>query len=558
MGYKNAKEAIANQSGFINKGSYMGNEVVEPVLGNADNIRIYVNNILMNTAKGNADAGVDLRRIPSNLIEKIEIRGNDIYITTKAPLDDTLLIQFLYGAYNTIIPKILFSKNFNNKHIVTFTANSYYTDGNYYYDFINKNNEEVIGYINDNKQLLINSSLDYIYNFENNDYIKAFVNISYSDCASQYKLPPIDKTDSWFKFTTLLSSLSYNGFSDILDYNINLSYVFDSFVDRPYFTNGKAISDYRSHAIGINASFSKMCEFNYNNITFYNKLLPEYRYEFLVEDTNTIEKNFLFKPQRHSLSIKYEPQLSFGYFDEETPIFSIIPKIKYEFQYENFNNIKNYNHYLFYDAAINLNFYKGYSLYFSYLHEYQVPTFNDLFYNNFSNPNLKPEEYNQIYTKLYLEPITNLKIEISYSYAIYTNKIVYITTTPENVDKAISHILNPSISYDIQFAKYHKIKTKLSYSYQLAYFRENKLKKIGLPENVISALLGYDFISKYKILNSLSINFTYNYYSKRPLTDYKPIYYSEEFHNFSISFYSIWLEHLIFSINFTVSGRRLR
>ena len=83
MGYNNAQEVLANQPGFVNKGNYMGNEVIDPAGANGDNIKIYVNGILMNTAKGNADAGVDLRRIPANLIESIEIIGNSIYITTK-------------------------------------------------------------------------------------------------------------------------------------------------------------------------------------------------------------------------------------------------------------------------------------------------------------------------------------------------------------------------------------------------------------------------------------------------------------------------------------------
>ena len=548
-GYKNAQEVLANQPGFVNKGSYMGNETVEPAGGSADNMKIYVNGVLMNTAKGNADAGVDLRRIPSNLIEKIEIIGNSIYITTKTPIEDILLISFGYGAYNTITPSILFSKNFDNKHIVTFTADSYYTDGDYYYDFSNQAGKPIIGYLKDNKQLIINSSLDYRYNFENKNYLRAFVNISYSDAVSKYKLPPDNTTDSWFKFTTLTSSISYNGFSDILDYNVNLSYVFDSFVDRPYYQYGKPISDYQSHGISLNANLSRMDELLPNTITLYNKLTPEYRYDFLMEDKNAVEEHYNFIPQRHSLSLLYEPQLSFGYWDNNTPIFSLLPSIKYEFQHEDFDNSRN-NNYLAYNVAANLNFYKGYSLYFSYSHDYSVPTFNDLFYNNFGNPNLKPEEYNQIYTKLTLEPITNLKIETSYTYTVYTNKIVWYSTVPENVDSAISHIVTPSVEYGIPFAKYHKIKAKLGYSYQLAYMGKNKLPKIGLPEHVVTALLGYDFIPNHKVLSSLSLNIYYTYSAPRPLSEYKPIYYSEVFHDFNISFYSIWFEHLIFSMNF--------
>ena len=347
-GYKNAQEVLANQAGFVNKGSYMGNETVEPAGGSADNMKIYINGVLMNTAKGNADAGVDLRRIPANLIEKIEIIGNSIYITTKTPLEDIVLVSLGYGSYNTITPSILFSKNFDNKHIITFTADSYYTDGNYYYNFSNIAGKPITGYINDNKQLIVNSSLDYRYNFENKNYIRAFVNISYSDAVSKYQLPPINTTDSWFKFTTLTSSISYNGFSDILDYNINLSYVFDSFVDRPYYQNGKPISDYQSHAIALNTTLSRMDELIPNIITFYNKLTPEYRYDFLIEDTNTIEQNFNFTPQKHSISLLYEPQLSFGYWDNNMPIFSFLPSIKYEFQHEDFDIIRN-NNYLAYN-----------------------------------------------------------------------------------------------------------------------------------------------------------------------------------------------------------------
>ena len=523
MGYKNAQEVLANQPGFVNKGTYMGNEVVDPAGANGDNIKIYVNGVLMNTAKGNADAGVDLRRIPSNLIESIEIIGNSIYITTKSPVQDILLISLGYGAYNTVRPSILFSRNIDKHQVFTFTADSYYSDGNYYYDFINSSGDRVQGNLRDNRQFIVNSSANYKYTFDNKDYINVFANVSYSSSAAQYEIPPITKTDSWFDFTTLASSISYNGFSDILDYNVTLSYLFDSFVDRPYYQNGK--------------------------FTMYNKLTPEYRFDILTEDTNSIETNFYYYPQRHSLSLKYEMQLSFGYWDSVTPIFTLLPSIKYEYQNEVFTNQANKN-YLAYNVGFNLNFYKGYGLYFCYMSDYTSPTFNDLYYGTFSNPRLLPESYNQLLTKLTLEPVTNLKIEASYAYTTYTNKIIWYGTVPTNIDTAISHIFTSSIGYDIPFAQYHKIKTKVGYSYQLAYMGENKLPKIGLPEHVISALLGYDFIPKNKVLSSLSLNIYYTYSTPRPLTDYKPIRYSEVFHDFNISFYSIWFEHLIFSMHF--------
>ncbi|MEI0557357.1 TonB-dependent receptor plug domain-containing protein [Brachyspira intermedia] len=549
MGYKNAQEVLANQPGFVNKGTYMGNEVVDPAGANGDNIKIYVNGVLMNTAKGNADAGVDLRRIPSNLIESIEIIGNSIYITTKSPVQDILLISLGYGAYNTVRPSILFSRNIDKHQVFTFTADSYYSDGNYYYDFINSSGDRVQGNLRDNRQFIVNSSANYKYTFDNKDYINVFANVSYSSSAAQYEIPPITKTDSWFDFTTLATSVSYNGFSDILDYNVTLSYLFDSFVDRPYYQNGKFISDYKSHAIALNTSLSRMDEFIPNTITMYNKLTPEYRFDILTEDTNAIETNFYYYPQRHSLSLKYEMQLSFGYWDSVTPIFTLLPSIKYEYQNEVFTNQANKN-YLAYNVGFNLNFYKGYGLYFCYMSDYTAPTFNDLYYGTFSNPRLLPESYNQLLTKLTLEPVTNLKIEASYAYTTYTNKIIWYGTVPINVDTATSHIFTSSIGYDIPFAQYHKIKTKVGYSYQLAYMGENKLPKIGLPEHVISALLGYDFIPKNKVLSSLSLNIYYTYSTPRPLTDYKPIRYSEVFHDFNISFYSIWFEHLIFSMHF--------
>ncbi|OEJ14225.1 hypothetical protein BFL38_05485 [Brachyspira hampsonii] len=549
MGYKNAQEVLANQPGFVNKGTYMGNEVVDPAGANGDNIKIYVNGVLMNTAKGNADAGVDLRRIPSNLIESIEIIGNSIYITTKSPVQDILLISLGYGSYNTVRPSILFSRNIDEHQVFTFTADSYYSDANYYYDFINSSGDRIQGNFKDNRQFIVNSSANYKYTFDNKDYINVFANISYSSSAAQYEIPPINKTDSWFTFTTLTSSVSYNGFSDILDYTVTLSYLFDSFVDRPYYQNGKFISDYKSHAIALNTSLSRMDEFIPNTITMYNKLTPEYRYDILTEDTNSIETNFYYYPQRHSLSLKYEMQLSFGYWDNATPIFTLLPSIKYEYQNEVFTNQENKN-YLAYNVGFNLNFYKGYGLYFGYMSDYTAPTFNDLYYGTFSNPQLLPESYNQLLTKLTLEPVTNLKIEASYAYTTYTNKIIWYGNTPINVDTATSHIVTPSISYDIPFAGYHKIKTKLGYSYQLAYMGKDKMPKIGLPEHVISALLGYDFIPKNKVLSSLSLNIYYTYSVPRPLTDYRPIRYSEAFHDFNISFYSIWFEHLIFFMHF--------
>ncbi|MDA0022572.1 TonB-dependent receptor plug domain-containing protein [Brachyspira hyodysenteriae] len=549
MGYKNAQEVLANQPGFINKGNYMGNEVVDPAGANGDNIKIYINGILMNTAKGNADAGVDLRRIPSNLIESIEIIGNSIYITTKSPVQDILLISLCYGAYNTVRPSILFSKNIDEHQVFTFTADSYYSDANYHYDFINSSGDRVQGNFRDNRQFIVNSSANYKYTFDNKDYINVFANISYSSSAAQYQIPPINKTDSWFTFTTLASSISYNGFSDILNYNVTLSYLFDSFGDRPYFQNGKFVSDYKSHAIALNTTLERMDEFLPNTITMYNKLTPEYRYDILTEDTNAIETNFYYYPQRHSISIKYDMQLSFGYWDNNTPIFTLLPSIKYEYQNEIFTNQKN-NNYLAYNVGFNLNFYKGYSLYFGYMSDYTSPTFNDLYYGTFSNPKLLPESYNQLLTKLTLEPITNLKIEASYAYTTYTNKIIWLYAVPENVDTATSHIFTSSIGYDIPFAQYHKIKTKIGYSYQLAYMGENQLPKIGLPEHVVTALLGYDFIPKNKVLSSLSLNIYYTYSAPRPLSDYKPIIYSEVFHDFNISFYSIWFNHLIFSMHF--------
>ena len=549
MGYQNAQEVLANQSGFVNKGNYMGNETVDPAGANADNIKIYLNGVLMNVAKGNADAGVDLRRIPANLIESIEIKGNSIYITTKTPLEDILLVSLSYGSYNTTRPSILFSKNIDKKQTFTFTADSYYSDGNYHYDFIDAFGDRVEGNFHDNRQLVMNFSTDYKYLFDNKDYIKAFVNISFNSSAAQYKIPPITETDSWFNFTTLVSSISYNGFSEILDYNINLSYLYDSFVDKPYSQNGKFVSDYKSHAASLNGSLSRMDEFLPNIITFYNKITPEYRYDILTEEKGAIYTNYSTSPQRHSVSIKYEPQLSFGYWDESSPIFTLLPDIKYEFMSDYLNGYKNRN-YLSYNAAFNLNFYKGYGLYFSYSHDYTAPTFNDLYYGEFGNINLKSEDYNQILTKLTLEPITNLKIEGSYSYTIYSNKIIWVGMTPENVDKARSHIVSANVGYEIPFLTYNRIKAKVGYSYQLAYMGENKSPKIGLPKDVVSVLLGYDFISENNILTSLSFNIHYIYSANRPITDYEPIKYSDDFHDFNISFYSIWFKHLIISTHF--------
>ena len=546
MGFKNAGEVLANQPGFVNKGNYMGNETVDPAGANADNIKIYINGVLMNTAKGNADAGVDLRRIPANLIESIEIIGNSIYITTKTPLNDILLISLSYGSYNTIRPSILFSRNFDNKHVFTFTADSYYSDANYYYDFINQSGDRIKGYLHDNRQLIINSSADYKYLLPNKDYIRAFVNISFNSSAAQHEIPPITATDSWFNFTTLVSSLSYNGFSDILNYDINLSYLYDSFVDRPFYSNGKFESDYKSHAVSLNFSLNRMDEFLPNLITMFNKITPEYRFDILTEEKNAILTNYPTSPKRHSFSIKYEPQISFGYWNEDTPIFTLLPFIKYEYQLDYLNGYKNRN-YLAYSGAFNLNFYKGYSLYFSYSHDYTAPTFNDLYYGDNGNINLKAEDYNQILTKLTLEPITNLKIEGSYSYTVYSNKIVWYGEPPENVDIAKSHIVNANIGYEIPFLTYNKIKAKVGYSYQLAYMGENKLPKIGMPEDVISVLLGYDFISENNILTSLSLNVYYIYSTKRYITEIK---IGEDFHDFNISFYSIWFKHLIISMHF--------
>ena len=549
MGYKNAQEVLANQPGFVNKGNYMGNEVVDPAGANADNIKIYVNNVLMNTAKGNADAGVDLRRIPANLIESIEIKGNSIYITTKTPLEDILLTSLSYGSYNTIHPSILFSKRIYKKQTFTFTADSYYSDGNYYYDFINQSGYRVKGNLHDNRQLIINSSADYKYLLDNKDYIKAFVNISFNSSAAQYQIPPIAKTDSWFNFTTLISSISYNGFSDILDYNVNLYYLFDSFVDKPFYSNGKFVSDYKSHAVSLNASLNRMDEFIPNTITFYNKITPEYRYDILTEEKDAATNNFPISPQRHSVSIKYEPQLSFGYWDENTPMFTIMPDIKYEFMSDYLKGYKNRN-YLSYNLAFNLNFYKGYGLYFSYSHDYTAPTFNDLYYGDYGNINLKSEDYNQTLTKLTLEPITNLKIECSYASTIYNDKIIWVGMTPKNVDKADSRIVNSSIEYEIPFLTYNRIKAKVGYSYQLGFLGENESPKIGLPKDVVSVLFGYDFISENDILTSLSFNIHYIYSTKRPITDYDPIRYSDDFHDLNISFYSIWFKHLIISTHF--------
>ena len=549
MGYKNAGEVLANQPGFVNKGNYMGNETVDPAGANADNIKIYINNVLMNTAKGNADAGVDLRRIPANLIESIEIKGNSIYITTKNPLEDILLVSLSYGSYNTVRPSILFSKKIDKKQTFTFTADSYYSDGNYYYDFINQSGDRIKGNFHDNRQLIMNFSTDYKYLFDNKDYIKAFVNVSFNNSAAQYQIPPIAETDSWFNFTTLVSSISYNGFSEILDYNVNVSYLFDSFVDRPYYQNGKFVSDYKSHAVSLNGFLSRMDEFIPNIITFYNKITPEYRYDILTEEKGAIYTNYSTYPQRHSASIKYEPQLSFGYWDENTPIFTLLPDIKYQFMSDYLNGYKNRN-YLSYNAAFNLNFYKGYGLYFSYSHDYTAPTFNDLYYGEYGNINLKSEDYNQILTKLTLEPITNLKIEGSYAYTIYSNKIIWYGMKPENVDKAQSHIVSSSIGYEIPFLTYNRIKAKVGYSYQLGFLGENESPKIGMPEDVVSVLLGYDFISENDILTSLSLNIHYTYSTKRPITDYEPIKYSDNFYDFNISFYSIWFKHLIISTHF--------
>ena len=259
----------------------------------------------------------------------------------------------------------------------------------------------------------------------------------------------------------------------------------------------------------------------YKNITY--SFSPEVIYKV---DNNMVCSGLEFyysKLESNEVTDKSKRFLAAGYFSGKFELFKILNFFP-SARYENASDIQ--KSFLFGKAAFNLKPlpYKDVALKFSIGNNSRIPSFNDLYWKNLGNPDLRPEYSinSDIGIFAAFKYLFETNIEVTYTKIILNDKIVWtpVLTSgmwrPVNISSSESDI----ISLDGKFSK--KISEALVISFSLNYTYNSSVKSsedypgdpgyrkqlLYVPIELFKSNLGIEF-------RDVSINLFYNFTGKR-------------------------------------------
>ncbi len=157
-----------------------------------------------------------------------------------------------------------------------------------------------------------------------------------------------------------------------------------------------------------------------------------------------------------------------------------------------------YNSPFLISAGIEQKFNKKYSLSFNASKNFRTPTFNDLYWANSGNPDLKPEESHQ-FEIVNSFNFKNLKFQINGFYIKSSDLIAWASSIdntnvwkPYNIDSSRNLGLELSTNYKAFFEK-HLIKLNINYSYTEAKNLKTKKLLDHTPVTRANILIDYNY-----------------------------------------------------------------
>ncbi len=313
------------------------------------------------------------------------------------------------------------------------------------------------------------------------------------------------------------------------------------------------------------ASFSIKRVDNFGVFSFGNHVELTYRNEYFIagEVTKGTSIDEGSTANRNTVSIAYLPTLGFlNYEDSQVYRLTLIPGIRFDAVFDSFNPENG-------DSLEN-EFYKpSYSLGAIYTFDskrkyivkgnlatgYRNPTFNELYlYGASSNSDLRKE--NILFggdIGFIMKPIHMLSIEGSYFCSKYEDYIIYMSSTPENIDQYISQGIDTAVSLyiPIDIAR-STISLSANYTYQFMadgmYADSSVVFRVPfIPEHTANAILSYIYEGDYNSKFRGRINLLFNYTSSLE-TEYRGDAALDGYYTFDITASMTFIEYITLEV----------
>ncbi|WP_159024058.1 TonB-dependent siderophore receptor [Formosa sp. L2A11] len=368
-------------------------------------------------------------------------------------------IKSSYGSFNTL--QLHYNGNIVTKNLsanVGISRNS--SDNDYDYVDSDEYNENGEFY---NTSLNANIS----YRLNNNNVLKLY---SYAfDGERHFSLTNSNETPTKYRDFNTRNLIEWDGFYNKMTSKLKLAYLTEEY---KYFANIN--SD--SHTFGKVNSIIAKYDFTYNpseNITI-NAIADATQNKgkgsSIEKETRNIGSlNLLFKHQYNTWFL-YE----LGLRQEAT---------------------NTYNSPFLYSLGLQFKVNNPYSITINGSKNFRIPTFNDLYWEDSGNPDLKPETSYQAEIGNHLK-LKHTTLSVTAYYNDITDMIRWIYNgslwQPTNTDHVITYGLEGVFQYS-RTVKDHTFTLNSTYAYTISENQETKKQLTYVPYNKVTASLGYNF-----------------------------------------------------------------
>ena len=384
------------------------------------------------------------------------------------------------------------------------------------------------------------------YNFKNGivSVLKERENSDFNTQVLNFDLSFMDKEKSNYKIFLNYShfergvpgvDLGYStGTARQIDYNFLSGFSYDRKIDENLFLKSDFSYSYQLEkyydpstfnlAAGIN-SFYKLSDFSTVNVLSY---IPNEKFNiqggselsFNYIESNETEEGDLTQGAVFALS-KIEADLLRG------AKVTLYPSIRYDY----FSNISEKN-VITGKLGINIKPISKteFNLKSSIGNNFSAPTFNELYWKDLGNKDLRPEKSVSFDAGLYYKfnAIGINEFEASYFNIITTDRIIWTPVSgtiwkPVNVGKVKSEGIDLSLRSDFSFSKRFNAGTSVNYTYSNALKKNSDFENdptynkqlIYLPKEMVKASIMMNYLTTSKLLNYVSFNLFYSFSTKR-------------------------------------------